>query len=107
MAEQYQVPHWGILPLLDPILLLTCEQGKLFVEEYPNTPAPRALKGFCDRNTSQLGCRSTFDDHLSTSNTKTTLVQEKLLFVLFHGHRETNSRTCRSVRDTFKQQTIS
>lgn len=53
MAEQYQVPYWGILPL-DPDLLLSCEQGKVFVEEYPNSPAARALKGFCDRITSQL-----------------------------------------------------
>ena len=53
MAEQYQVPYWGILPL-DPNLLLSCEQGKVFVEEYPNSPAARALKGFCDRITSQL-----------------------------------------------------
>ena len=53
MAEQYQVPYWGVLPL-DPNLLLSCEQGKVFVEEYPNSSAARALKGFCERITSQL-----------------------------------------------------
>ncbi len=53
MAEQYEVPYWGILPL-DPNLLVSCEQGKVFVEEYPNSPAAKALTGFCERITSQL-----------------------------------------------------
>jgi Mrp family chromosome partitioning ATPase len=53
MAEQYQVPYWGELPM-DPKLLECCEQGKTFVDEYPSNMAAKALKNFCERITSQL-----------------------------------------------------
>ena len=53
MAAQYEVPYWGCLPL-DPNLLTTCEQGKVFVEEYPNSPAAKSLKHFCEQITSKL-----------------------------------------------------
>ena len=53
MATQYDVPYWGILPL-DPNLLTSCEQGKVFVEEHPNSPATKALKHFCEQITSTL-----------------------------------------------------
>lgn len=53
MADHYQVPYWGLLPL-DPNLLASCEQGKVFVEEFPNSPAAKSLKHFCEQITSQL-----------------------------------------------------
>ena len=53
MAAHYQVPYWGLLPL-DPNLLTSCEQGKVFVEEYPNSPAAKSLTHFCEQITSTL-----------------------------------------------------
>lgn len=53
MADHYEVPYWGVLPL-DPNLLTACEQGKAFVEEYPDSPAARSLKQFCQNITSHL-----------------------------------------------------
>lgn len=53
MAEQYQIPYWGILPM-DPHLLTACEQGKAFVEEHPNSIAAKALTRFGEQITSKL-----------------------------------------------------
>lgn len=53
MAEQYQIPYWGILPM-DPNLLTACEQGKAFVEEQPNSIAAKALNHFGEQITSKL-----------------------------------------------------
>ena len=53
MAQSYQVPYWGMLPM-DPKLLECCEHGKTFVDENPDTLAAKALTGFCERITSQL-----------------------------------------------------
>ena len=53
MAQQYNVPYWGILPM-DPNLLECCEHGKTFVDEYPDALASKALKEFCTKITSQL-----------------------------------------------------
>jgi len=46
MAERYNVPYWGLLPM-DPDLLQACEHGKAFVEERPDSLAAKALEGFC------------------------------------------------------------
>ena len=48
MAEAYQVPFWGRLPL-DPKLLKACEQGQAFVRTSPQAQAAKALKDFCGR----------------------------------------------------------
>mmetsp|Transcript_1689 Transcript_1689/g.2975 ORF Transcript_1689/g.2975 Transcript_1689/m.2975 type:complete len:142 (-) Transcript_1689:176-601(-) len=53
MAEQYQVPYWGVLPM-DPDLMQACEAGKPFVEEFPTTMAAKALQRFCKTITTQL-----------------------------------------------------
>ena len=53
MAEQYQVPYWGVLPM-DPNLLECCEKGSTFVDEYPDSVSAKALKNFCEQITSQL-----------------------------------------------------
>lgn len=53
MAEQYQIPYWGILPL-DPNVLAACEKGKAFVEEFPSSPAAKSLIQFCHQITSHL-----------------------------------------------------
>lgn len=53
MAEHYDVPYWGVLPL-DPNLLASCEKGKVFVEEFPNSPAAKSLKHFCEQITTKL-----------------------------------------------------
>mmetsp|Transcript_13561 Transcript_13561/g.34101 ORF Transcript_13561/g.34101 Transcript_13561/m.34101 type:complete len:379 (+) Transcript_13561:112-1248(+) len=46
MAERYNVPYWGLLPM-DPDLLQACEHGKAFVEEKPESLAAKALERFC------------------------------------------------------------
>ncbi|KAG7374001.1 ParA family protein [Nitzschia inconspicua] len=53
MAEQYQVPYWGVLPM-DPDLLQACESGKAFVEACPDSMAAKALQGFCKNITTKL-----------------------------------------------------
>lgn len=53
MAEQYGIPYWGILPL-DPNLLIACEHGRPFVEDYPTSPATHALNRFCQEITNTL-----------------------------------------------------
>ncbi|KAL7576057.1 hypothetical protein ACA910_000842 [Epithemia clementina (nom. ined.)] len=53
MAQAYQVPFWGRLPL-DPDLLLACEQGRPFVQVKPNSVASQALKDFCQKLVSRL-----------------------------------------------------
>jgi Mrp family chromosome partitioning ATPase len=53
MAERYQIPYWGTLPM-DPSLLECCEKGEAFVEEHPNSVTAKALNHFCQNITSQL-----------------------------------------------------
>jgi Mrp family chromosome partitioning ATPase len=48
MADQYGVPFWGSLPL-DPNLLQCCEDGKCFVDAYPDSLAAKSLNDFCDK----------------------------------------------------------
>jgi Mrp family chromosome partitioning ATPase len=48
MADQYGVPYWGSLPL-DSDLLKCCEEGKCFVDAYPNSLAAKSLNDFCDK----------------------------------------------------------
>lgn len=53
MAQQYQVPYWGVLPM-DPDLLQACESGKAFVEISPDSVAAKALQDFCKKITAKL-----------------------------------------------------
>ena len=53
MAERYNVPYWGLLPM-DPDLLQACEHGKAFVEEKPESLAAKALEGFCHKIIAKL-----------------------------------------------------
>jgi Mrp family chromosome partitioning ATPase len=53
MAKQYEIPYWGVLPM-DPLLLKCCEQGHTFVDQYPDSPAAKALQGFCKTITNEL-----------------------------------------------------
>jgi NUBPL iron-transfer P-loop NTPase len=53
MAEQYEVPYWGVLPM-DPDLLQACESGKAFVDQCPNSMAAKALQSFCKNITTTL-----------------------------------------------------
>mmetsp|Transcript_9644 Transcript_9644/g.10379 ORF Transcript_9644/g.10379 Transcript_9644/m.10379 type:complete len:486 (+) Transcript_9644:101-1558(+) len=53
MAERYNVPYWGSLPM-DPDLLQACEHGKAFVEERPDSLAAKALHEFCQNITTKL-----------------------------------------------------
>lgn len=53
MAERYNVPYWGLLPM-DPDLLQACEHGKAFVEERPDSLAAKALVGFCRKIIAKL-----------------------------------------------------
>jgi len=48
MADRYNVPYWGLLPM-DPDLLQACEHGKAFVEEKPESLAAKALMDFCNK----------------------------------------------------------
>merc|ERR1712086_584992 len=54
MAQQYNVPYWGTLPM-DPDLLQACENGKCFVEvSRPNSLAAQKLKQFANRILKEL-----------------------------------------------------
>lgn len=53
MANQYSAPFWGSLPL-DKSLLSCCEEGKSFVDECPESPAAKVLKGFAEKLTKAL-----------------------------------------------------
>eukprot|EP00534_Pseudo-nitzschia_fraudulenta_P002867 CAMPEP_0201137382 /NCGR_PEP_ID=MMETSP0850-20130426/55381_1 /ASSEMBLY_ACC=CAM_ASM_000622 /TAXON_ID=183588 /ORGANISM="Pseudo-nitzschia fraudulenta, Strain WWA7" /LENGTH=414 /DNA_ID=CAMNT_0047408735 /DNA_START=33 /DNA_END=1277 /DNA_ORIENTATION=- len=53
MAERYNVPYWGLLPM-DPDLLQACEHGKAFVEERPESLAAKALEEFCRKIIAKL-----------------------------------------------------
>ena len=53
MAENYQIPYWGTLPM-DPNLLTACENGKAFVEEFSSSLAAKVLKHFAEQITSKL-----------------------------------------------------
>jgi Mrp family chromosome partitioning ATPase len=53
MAEQYQIPYWGILPM-DPELLRCCEEGTSFVEAHPSRQAAKSLNHFCEQITTHL-----------------------------------------------------
>lgn len=53
MAEQYNVPYWGVLPM-DPDLLQACESGKAFVDQSPDSMAAKALQQFCKIITTTL-----------------------------------------------------
>ena len=48
MAQEYNVPFWGRLPL-DPQLLKACENGQAFVAIYPHSNATQILFNFCSR----------------------------------------------------------
>ena len=48
MAEQFDVPYLGGLPL-DPNLLKSCEDGKCFVETYSDSSAAGPLNLLCDK----------------------------------------------------------
>jgi Mrp family chromosome partitioning ATPase len=48
MADQYSVEYWGTLPL-DSDLLMCCEQGRSFVEAFPEAQAAKSINGFIDR----------------------------------------------------------
>lgn len=53
MAQQFQIPYWGILPM-DPELLEACEHGKTFVETCPDNTAAKTLTRFCNTITKEL-----------------------------------------------------
>lgn len=53
MAEHFNVPFWGNLPL-DSALLKACEEGKSFVEVAPTSPVAKILNGFANRLTKAL-----------------------------------------------------
>jgi len=53
MAERYNVPYWGVLPM-DPDLLQACEHGRAFVEDKPESLAAKALEGFCHKIIAKL-----------------------------------------------------
>jgi Mrp family chromosome partitioning ATPase len=53
MAERFNVPYWGVLPM-DPDLLQACENGKPFVDACPDSLAAKALKDFCKKITTIL-----------------------------------------------------
>jgi Mrp family chromosome partitioning ATPase len=46
MANEYNVPFWGRLPL-DPKLLEACEKGQCFVDGHPDTAAATVLRDMC------------------------------------------------------------
>lgn len=47
MAEQFDVPYLGFLPL-DPNLLMCCDQGRCFVSTCPNSPSARPMNHLVD-----------------------------------------------------------
>ena len=53
MADHFNVPYWGVLPM-DPDLLQACEKGKAFVDERPESLAAKALQDFCRKITTVL-----------------------------------------------------
>jgi len=53
MADAYNVPFWGRLPL-DPKLLQACEQGKAYVQLEPTSQASSALQDFSGRLVKRL-----------------------------------------------------
>eukprot|EP00934_Nitzschia_sp_Nitz4_P001946 Nitzschia sp. Nitz4//scaffold5_size260463//192881//194082//NITZ4_001007-RA/size260463-augustus-gene-0.18-mRNA-1//1//CDS//3329555415//1946//frame0 len=53
MAQQYQVPYWGKVPM-DPDLLKACEGGTTFVEDQPTRKAAEAFRHFAKQLISQL-----------------------------------------------------
>lgn len=61
MAERYQIPYWGILPM-DPKLLECCERGNAYLEEHPGTIAAKALEKFCQQITSKLKVDEVLED---------------------------------------------
>ena len=48
MAEKFQVPFLGSLPL-DPKLLQSCEQGIAFVQHFPDSAAAMAINAITDQ----------------------------------------------------------
>jgi len=67
MAERYNVPYWGSLPM-DPDLLQACEHGKAFVEERPESLAAKALQEFCTNITTKLPVQEIDDDDDNNDN---------------------------------------
>ncbi len=61
MAEQYQVPFWGSLPL-DPLLGQCCEQGQCMVDTFPQAPATKCLLKICGRLVEALPLVDDVDD---------------------------------------------
>ena len=53
MAKSYEVPYWGELPM-DSDLLRCCDEGKSFVDAYPDNLAAKALNGFVDQLVKEL-----------------------------------------------------
>jgi len=47
MAERYNAPYLGCLPL-DPNLLKSCDEGLCFVEEFENSSATKAFTDIVD-----------------------------------------------------------
>lgn len=56
MAEQYGHPYWGTLPL-DSDLMKCCEDGKSFVDTFPDSLAAKSLNGFVDKLVEALPVR--------------------------------------------------
>mmetsp|Transcript_19198 Transcript_19198/g.39492 ORF Transcript_19198/g.39492 Transcript_19198/m.39492 type:complete len:422 (+) Transcript_19198:148-1413(+) len=61
MADRYNVPYWGLLPM-DPDLLQACEHGKAFVEERPDSLAAKALEEFCRKIIARLPVEEITDE---------------------------------------------
>ena len=65
MADAYNVPYWGLLPM-DPDLLQACEHGKAFVEEKPESLAAKALEDFCHKIIAKLPVEEIEGDEYDT-----------------------------------------
>lgn len=62
MAEAMEVPFLGSVPL-DPMLRMSCDSGKSFMEECPQSPASQALSGIVKvLQDSRLGPPPAVDD---------------------------------------------
>jgi Mrp family chromosome partitioning ATPase len=48
MADRFNVPFWGAVPL-DPNLLKSCEEGKCFVQTFPDSAAASSMNSIADR----------------------------------------------------------
>ena len=48
MASQFQVPYLGAIPL-DPNLLKSCEEGKCFVQGFPESAAASSMNAIADQ----------------------------------------------------------